>query len=165
MNTAQKLFLSLNLNTVLSDSIPEKIANIWQIKWNRIRSIKFETVRINFLSDVFGLLLSRNFASMATWRNDFSLLLASRDVISYRAEYGKKNWQVPKYRVKSRRNTDTAFMIGYIYAYPSRVLFYLEHVCTINQPQPWQENAKRYLEFIGTTITGARSLEDTLIPF
>ena len=61
--------------------------------------------------------------------------------------------------------TDTAFMIGYIYAYPSRVLFYLEHVCTINQPQPWQENAKRYLEFIGTTITGARSLEDTLIPF
>ena len=56
-------------------------------------------------------------------------------------------------------------MIGYIYAYPSRVLFYLEHVCTINQPQPWQEHAKRYLEFIGTTITGARSLEDTLIPF
>ena len=63
------------------------------------------------------------------------------------------------------RNTDTAFMIGYIYAYPSRVLFYLEHVCTINQPQPWQENEKRYLEFIGTTITGAQSLEDTLIPF
>ena len=80
-------------------------------------------------------------------------------------QYRQKNWQVPKYRVKSRRNTDTAFMIGYIYAYPSRVLFYLEHVCTINQPQPWQENAKRYLEFIGTTITGARSLEDTLIPF
>ena len=71
-----------------------------------------------------------------------------------------------KYRVKSRRNTDAAFMIGYIYAYPSRVLFYLEHVCTINQPQPWQENEKRYLEFfIGTTITGARSLEETLIPF
>ena len=71
-----------------------------------------------------------------------------------------------KYRVKSRRNTDTAFMIGYIYAYPSRVLFYLEHVCTINQPPPWQENEKRYLEFfISTTITGARSLEETLIPF
>ena len=36
--------------------------------------MKFETVRIHFLSDVcFGLLLSRNFATMATWR-DFSLL-------------------------------------------------------------------------------------------
>ena len=34
--------------------------------------MKFETVRIHFLSDVFGLLLSRNFATMATWRYDFS---------------------------------------------------------------------------------------------
>ena len=42
-------------------------------------------------------------------------------------QYRQKNWQIPKYRVKSRRNTDAAFMIGYIYAYPSRVLFYLEH--------------------------------------
>ena len=34
--------------------------------WNR---------RIHFLSAVFGLLSSRNFATMATWRNDFSSLL------------------------------------------------------------------------------------------
>ena len=38
------LFLLLNLNTVLSDSTPENSANIRQIKWNRIRSIKFETM-------------------------------------------------------------------------------------------------------------------------
>ena len=30
----------------------------------------------SLLSDVFGLLSSRNFATMATWRNDFSSLLA-----------------------------------------------------------------------------------------
>jgi len=36
--------------------------------------MKFETVRIHFLSDVFGLLSSRNFATMATRRDDFSYL-------------------------------------------------------------------------------------------
>ena len=37
----------------------------------------------------------------------------------------KKNWQIPKYRVENRRNTDTAFMIGHVYLtlYPSRVFF------------------------------------------
>ena len=71
------LCLSLTLDTVLSDSTPENFANIWQIKWNWIwQSIKFETVRIFFFSDVFGLLSLRNFATMATWRNDFSSLLA-----------------------------------------------------------------------------------------
>ena len=30
---------------------PENFANIWQIKWNRIRSMKFETVRIHFQSE------------------------------------------------------------------------------------------------------------------
>ena len=38
------LFLFLNLDTVLSDLTPKNFANIWQIKWNRIRSIKFETM-------------------------------------------------------------------------------------------------------------------------
>ena len=73
-NTAQKLLLFLNFDTVLSDSIPEKFANICQIKWNRIRSIPFETVQIYFLSNVIGLLSSRNFATIATWGNDFSSL-------------------------------------------------------------------------------------------
>ena len=36
--------------------------------------MKFETVRSHFLSDVFVLLSSENFATMATWRNDFSIL-------------------------------------------------------------------------------------------
>ena len=36
--------------------------------------MKFVTVLVNFLRDVFDLLSSRNFETMATWRNDFSLL-------------------------------------------------------------------------------------------
>ena len=54
---------------------PRKFANIWQIKWNLLRSVTFETVRIHFLTDVFGLLSYRNFATMTTWHNDFSSLL------------------------------------------------------------------------------------------
>ena len=65
------LFLFLNLDTVLSDLTPEKFANIWQIKWNWTRSLKSETVWIQFLSDIFGLLSSRNFATIASWHNDF----------------------------------------------------------------------------------------------
>ena len=34
--------------------------------------MKFESVLIHFLSDVFDLLSSRNFATMAKWRYDFS---------------------------------------------------------------------------------------------
>ena len=64
-------------------------------------------------------------------------------------QYRQKNWQIPSYRDNNRRDTDTVFMTGY--AYPSGVfifflfflIFYLEHECTRNQPQPWQENVKR----------------------
>ena len=66
-------FFFLHLETVLSDLTPENFAIIWQIlicqKWNWIRSLKFETVPIHFLSDVFSLLLSRNFAILAMWCN------------------------------------------------------------------------------------------------
>ena len=64
-------FLCIHLNTVLSNSTPEHFANIWQMKWNWIRLMKGETVGIHFLSDSFGLLSSRNFATMAMWCNDF----------------------------------------------------------------------------------------------
>ena len=41
--------------------------------------MKFETVRgIHSLRDVFALLSSRNFATMATWRNDFFSLSAEK---------------------------------------------------------------------------------------
>ena len=36
--------------------------------------MKFETVRIHSLSDVFGLSSSKNFDTMAIWRNDVSSL-------------------------------------------------------------------------------------------
>ena len=38
--------------------------------------MKFETVRIYFLIDFLGLLSSNNFATMATWLNNFSPLLS-----------------------------------------------------------------------------------------
>jgi len=44
-------FLYINLSTVLLDSTPETFANIWRIKWNWIRSIKFEAVWIHSLSE------------------------------------------------------------------------------------------------------------------
>ena len=59
------LFLFLNLDTVLSDLTPENVANIWQIKWTGI--LKLETVRIHFISDVFGLLSSR---ILLPWQRD-----------------------------------------------------------------------------------------------
>ena len=46
----------------------------------------FETVRIRFLSDVFGLLSSRNFATMATWCNDCSFKIAAN------TELGQQDW-------------------------------------------------------------------------
>ena len=57
-------------------------------------------------------------------------------------QYRKKNWQIPKYRVENRRNTDTPFydrsrLLNVLSV--SRV-FYLKHVCTRNQPQPSLEN-------------------------
>ena len=81
LNTAQEFsfFFYLNSDTVLWDSIPDNFAKILNIKRNWIRSMKFETVRgIHFLRDVFALLSSRNFATMATWPNDFSSLLAEK---------------------------------------------------------------------------------------
>ena len=53
--------------------------------------------------------------------------------------------EIPKYRVKNRRNTDTAFVIGRVYLklYPSPVFVYLKHVCTRNQAQTLQENVRR----------------------
>ena len=67
-------FLFLNLVNDRYGPI-ENFAKICQIKWNWIRSVKFETVRIDFLSDFIGLLSSKNCATMATWRKDFSSLL------------------------------------------------------------------------------------------
>ena len=67
-STTQKknIFPFLDLDTVLLHLTPDVFAIIRQIKWNWIRSSKFETVQILFLSDVFGLLSTRNFAAMAT---------------------------------------------------------------------------------------------------
>ena len=33
--------------------------------------MKYETVWLHFLRDIIGLLLFRNFATIATWHNDF----------------------------------------------------------------------------------------------
>ena len=70
---------------------PKNFTNIWQIVWNWIRSMKFETVQILFLSDVFGLLLFRNFPSMATWRNDFSCALSQESSLGPDSAVGAKS--------------------------------------------------------------------------
>ena len=67
-----------------------------------------------------------------------------------------KNWQIPKYRVKNRRNADTTFMIGTLY--PSRVFVYLKHVCTRNEPQTFRES----VGLIGTKIEKPDRLCDHL---
>ena len=55
----------------------------------------------------------------------------------------KKNWQIPKNRVENRRNTDTAFMMGYLKLYPSRVIVHVKHACITNQPQTLRESIRR----------------------
>ena len=58
----------LSIGTVLSDSTPDMTISPTFDKFNEtyLTSMKFVTVRIHFLSDVFGLLSCRNFPTMAT---------------------------------------------------------------------------------------------------
>ena len=53
------------------------LATALKLGWKLIRSMNFETVRFHFLGDFFGLLSSRNVATMATWRKDFSSLFGN----------------------------------------------------------------------------------------
>ena len=69
-------FLFLNLDNDRYGR-EENFAKICQIKWNWIRLVKFEIVRVDF-KWLIGLLSSKNFATIATWRNDFSSLLLVR---------------------------------------------------------------------------------------
>ena len=69
-------FLFLNLDNDRYGR-EENFAKICQIKWNWIRSVKFEIVRVDF-KWLIGLLSSKNFATIATWRNDLSSLLSVR---------------------------------------------------------------------------------------
>ena len=68
-------------------------------------------------------------------------------------QYRKKNWQIPKYRVENRPNTDTAFMIGHAYLtlYPSRVFFissmYTPEINLRLREKTWED-----LELIDTSI-------------
>jgi len=65
--------------------------------------MKFEAVRIHFLSDVLGLLSSKNFATMEKWRNDFSSLSATKLVETlcpkgpfwHFADFKKGKWSFP----------------------------------------------------------------------
>ena len=101
------------------------------------------------------------------------LYAASLSVLLYEGDIGrypipqcrKKNWQIPKYRVENRRNTDTAFMMGHAYLklYASRVSVYFKYVCTRNQPQPFRDNARRPRCY-RCNDRKARSLDATTIP-
>ena len=52
-NIRQHFFPFLNFDTVHQNSTPKKFANIWRIIRDGISAIKFQAVRIHFLSDVF----------------------------------------------------------------------------------------------------------------
>ena len=67
-NTKTFFFFSVNLDVVLSDSIPENFANFWKIK---LKGNKIDEVW-NYVDSL--LLSSKNFGTMATWGKDFSLL-------------------------------------------------------------------------------------------
>ena len=71
--------------------------------------MKFETMqKIHFLSDVFGLWTFRNFAIMATWRNDFPSLLVFLPVIC-----SVLIWPVPLYKIHNPlTGADPGFFLG-----------------------------------------------------
>ena len=73
----------------------------------------------------FRMTTATTFPTKMTLVHARELLSNEEDIGGYPIpQYRKKNWQIPKYRVKNRRNTDTAFMIGHVYLklYPFRVL-------------------------------------------
>ena len=51
--TTKFSFLCLNLNKILTNSTPGKVACIWHIERVQIDAIKFERTQIHFFSDVF----------------------------------------------------------------------------------------------------------------
>ena len=64
------VFHYLRSNSCILMRLRSVTSRNWIMKLDEIDEV--ETVRIHFLSDVFGLISSRNFATMATWRNDSS---------------------------------------------------------------------------------------------
>ena len=51
--TTKFSFLYFNLNKILTNSTPGKVACIWHIEQVQIDAIKFERTQIHFFSDVF----------------------------------------------------------------------------------------------------------------
>ena len=51
--TTKFSFLCFNLNKILKNSTPGKVACIWHIERVQIDAIKFERTQIHFFSDVF----------------------------------------------------------------------------------------------------------------
>ena len=89
---------------------PRNFANIWQIKWNWIKSMMFETVWIHFLSDVFGLLSFRNFTTITTWCNDFFSLHSSERPVSVEGMAVKNLSLSP---LATHQFSDLAFFISF----------------------------------------------------
>ena len=65
--------------------------------------MKFEAVRIHFLSEVFGFLSSKNFATMTTWRNDLSSLLKGQN---RSGERYKGTWEARTGILNSKNKTN-----------------------------------------------------------
>ena len=81
-------------------------------------------------------------------------------VAKYHNTVRKIAWQIPKYRVENRRNTDTASMIGHAYLmlYPSCMLFNVKHAAP--EPQPSQlKTGVRKREIYRYNVRQARILD------
>ena len=81
-------------------------------------------------------------------------------VAKYHNTVRKIAWQITKYRVENRRNTDTASMIGHAYLmlYPSCMFFYVKHAAP--EPQPSQlKTGVRKREIYRYNVRKARLLD------
>ena len=69
----------------LSDSTTQILPTIPQIKWNLMIDKVWNSANFRFLRNIFGLSSSKNFATMATRRNAFSLLQIQTKIRTHRA--------------------------------------------------------------------------------
>ena len=54
--------------------------------------------------------------TLQTYVKPYFFMFEEGDIGGYPIlQYRKTNWQIPKYCVENRQNTDTAFMIGHTY--------------------------------------------------
>ena len=120
INTTQKFsFSKLKYGRVLSDSTPENFANIWKIKWNRIRSMKFETTKNPFLSDDW---VCCHPEILILWQRDVRTSLYWK--VTQNSPIIQFNTTATKYHVQSQNGPHTKISTKGYNSIASSVLFF-----------------------------------------